>query len=95
MIYENISTTIVRSAVATSESVFLIPHFANIAVRPANNADNAAIINHMFFLLPVSADETDITSHMIMALYDLSVHERPAKRRFQAPCEAFWARIPQ
>ena len=30
-----ISTTIVRIAVATVESVFLIPHFARIAVAPA------------------------------------------------------------
>ena len=35
IIHANCKTTIVRNAVATSESVFLIPHFANIAVNPA------------------------------------------------------------
>ena len=39
------STTQVRSAVATSESVVLIPHFARIEVVPAKKADaNAARI---------------------------------------------------
>ena len=35
-------TTIVLSAVARSESVFFIPHFASIEVSPANTADNIA-----------------------------------------------------
>ena len=46
-IQENISTTIVRSAVAKSESVFRMPHLARIAVMPAKNADNIAIISHI------------------------------------------------
>ena len=51
IIHENSSTTIVRNAVATSESVFLIPHFARIAVTPAKSADNTAIISHIKSLL--------------------------------------------
>jgi hypothetical protein len=34
----------VRSAVAKSESVFLIPHLASIEVSPAKNADDIAAI---------------------------------------------------
>jgi len=37
-----ISTTTVRSAVATSESVFRIPHLARIEVSPAKNAEAIA-----------------------------------------------------
>lgn len=45
VIHENIRTTIVLIAVATVESVCFIPHFARIAVNPANTADpNANII---------------------------------------------------
>ena len=47
MSHENASTTMVRSAVATLESVFLIPHFAKIAVRPANKAEPNANIIHI------------------------------------------------
>jgi hypothetical protein len=44
---EKISTTAVRSAVATSDLVFLIPHFASIAVSPANTADITAANIHI------------------------------------------------
>ena len=45
MIYANTSITHVRSAVATSESVVLMPHLARIDVMPAKNAEaNAAAI---------------------------------------------------
>jgi hypothetical protein len=47
IIHENARTTIVLSAVAKSESVFLIPHFARIDVSPAKNAENIAEINHI------------------------------------------------
>lgn len=40
--HENINTTMVRIAVATFESVFLIPLFAKIEVTPAKNADPTA-----------------------------------------------------
>ena len=40
---ENISTTPVRRAVATSESVERIPHLARMAVIPANRADKNAM----------------------------------------------------
>ena len=39
MIHEKNKTTMVRKAVARSESVFLIPHLASIDVRPAKTAD--------------------------------------------------------
>lgn len=39
MIQEKINTTIVRMAVAASESVFRIPHFARIDVNPAKTAE--------------------------------------------------------
>ena len=42
MIHEKIRTTTVRTAVATVESVFLIPHFARIEVTPAKNAEPMA-----------------------------------------------------
>ena len=42
-----ISTTIVRIAVATVESVFLIPHFARIAVAPAKSAEPSANNTHI------------------------------------------------
>ena len=49
--HENTSTTIVRSAVARSESVFLIPHLASIEVSPAKAAESmAAIIQSISFL---------------------------------------------
>ena len=41
------STTMVRIAVATVESVFLIPHFARIAVIPAKNAEPNANVIHI------------------------------------------------
>ena len=49
---ENRSTTTVRIAVATSESVFLIPHFARIAVIPAKNEEPTAKSTHIFPHLP-------------------------------------------
>ena len=42
MIHEKIRTTTVRTAIATVESVFLIPHFARIEVTPAKNAEPIA-----------------------------------------------------
>ena len=48
IISEKISTTTVRIAVATSESVFLIPHFASMAVMPAKKADKTAVNIHIF-----------------------------------------------
>ena len=42
MIQEKNNTMMVRTAVATSESVFLIPHFAKIAVIPAKNEEPIA-----------------------------------------------------
>ena len=47
MIHEKINTTIVRIAVAASESVFLIPHFARIAVNPAKTAEPNANTIHI------------------------------------------------
>ena len=35
------------ATVATSESVFLIPHFASTEVIPAKNADKTAITSHI------------------------------------------------
>ena len=48
MIHENNSTITVRIAVATSESVFLIPHFARIAVIPAKKEEPIAYKIHIF-----------------------------------------------
>ena len=39
MIQEKTNTTIVRMAVAASESIFRIPHFARIDVNPAKTAE--------------------------------------------------------
>lgn len=47
IIHEKISTTSVRIAVARSESVFLIPHFARIEVSPAKKAEKTAAIIHI------------------------------------------------
>ena len=47
MIQENRRTTMVRRAVATSESVLRIPHLAKIEVKPANRADRTAIKSHV------------------------------------------------
>ena len=47
IIHENASTTIVLIAVATSESVFLIPHFASTEVIPVKNAERTAITSHI------------------------------------------------
>ena len=51
---ENASTTTVRMAVAMSESVFLIPHLARMAVNPAKTDDKIAAANH----IPVSSNDT-------------------------------------
>jgi hypothetical protein len=40
-------------AVATSESVFLIPHLASMDVSPANTADSTAMTIHIFVFHPV------------------------------------------
>ncbi len=41
-IHEKNKTTMVRMAVATSESVFEIPHFASTEVMPAKKAEPVA-----------------------------------------------------
>lgn len=41
--HEKSSTTMVRMAVAASESVFRMPHLARIAVSPANSAEATSI----------------------------------------------------
>lgn len=41
------STTIVRTAVATSESVWRMPHFARMDVMPAKRAEPQAARIHM------------------------------------------------
>lgn len=43
-----ISTTTVLMAVATSESVFFMPHFARIEVKPAKKAEQKANTTHIF-----------------------------------------------
>lgn len=43
--HEKSSTTMVRMAVAASESVFRMPHMTRIAVSPANSAEAASIFN--------------------------------------------------
>ena len=45
--HEKSSTTTVRIAVATEESVFRMPHFARIAVIPAKKAEAKAKNNHI------------------------------------------------
>lgn len=45
--HEKISTTTVRTAVATVESVLRIPHFARIAVIPEKNAEPTAYKIHI------------------------------------------------
>ena len=47
IIHENTSTTAVRMAVATSESVLRMPHLARIAVRAAKTAENTAAVSHI------------------------------------------------
>ena len=47
MAQEKISTTMVRMAVATVESVLRMPHLAKMEVRPANSAEPTANISHM------------------------------------------------
>ena len=49
----------VRRAVARSESVFLIPHFARIDVNPANIADKIAMISHSIFIPPIKRMNSD------------------------------------
>ena len=46
-IHAKTRTTAVRTAVATVESVFLIPHFARIDVTPAKKAEPAAYRSHI------------------------------------------------
>ena len=58
---ENASTTTVRIAVATSESVFRIPHFARIAVIPAKKEEPTAYNIHIFSMV----------SPVFAAFYDL------------------------
>ena len=45
--HENSRTTIVRMAVAVSESVFRMPHFARMDVSPAKSAEPNANRIHM------------------------------------------------
>lgn len=65
MIHENSRITIVRIAVATSESVFLIPHFARIDVSPAKKADSIAIISHIK-IPPFLPSAKSIVPHIII-----------------------------
>ena len=46
--HENTSTTAVRIAVATVESVLRIPHFARMDVTPAKSADKNAKAIHIY-----------------------------------------------
>lgn len=45
--HEKTKTTMVRMAVATSESVFEIPHFASMEVIPAKKAEPVAYKIHI------------------------------------------------
>lgn len=47
MSHENASTTMVLMAVATSESVFLMPSLASMDVTPAKSAEPTAAMSHM------------------------------------------------
>lgn len=47
MTQANTRTTSVRMAVATSESVLRMPHFARMDVRPAKSADATAAAIHV------------------------------------------------
>ena len=46
---EKTRTTTVRRAVATSESVFRMPHFASMDVNAANTADKTAMRSHIMY----------------------------------------------
>lgn len=52
--HENTSTTIVRIAVATSESVLRMPHFARMVVIPAKKEKPIAYNIHIFCHLALS-----------------------------------------
>lgn len=54
---EKNNTIVVRRAVAISESVFFMPHFARTAVRPAKRAEKTAIMIHIDSSFP--ADQGD------------------------------------
>ena len=73
MIQAKRSTTTVRRAVATSESVFLIPHFASIAVSPAKSADNAAMISHI-------SSPYSLSYILVILVHQLSLREIPIFR---------------
>ena len=79
MIQAKARTTIVRRAVARSESVFFIPHFARIDVNPANTAESiAAMIQNI--LTPLRSfrkkDLTYVVSDNIVYRVSDSLHLR-------------------
>lgn len=84
MIHENTRTTIVLSAVAISESVFLIPHLARIDVAPANIADKTAIIIHMVVGYPLLNPVFPIDT--LSSLTELYRKQQPSDIIFSLVC---------
>ena len=81
-IHAKTRTTTVRTAVATVESVFLIPHFARIDVTPAKKAEPAAYrshILHSFFpkciLLLLIIPQIPPVFHLQYLLMTISGHQ--------------------
>lgn len=72
MSHEKSKTTDVRTAVATLELVFLIPHLDKIAVTPANIAERIAATIHNILkinLRPLKKRNRNRSTDVCFALY--------------------------
>ena len=63
MTKEKNSTTMVLRAVATVESVFFIPHLANMEVRPAKKAERKANSTHMISSTSIYSTTNSLFPH--------------------------------
>ena len=93
--HEKSSTTMVRMAVAASESVFRMPHLARIAVSPANSAEANAKITHIIKPLLSHLKDTNRPQKCrcgsCLHILTLNVGSVYPKRRFLAVrCRVTW-----
>ncbi len=81
MIHEKTRTTMVRKAVARSESVFLMPHLARIDVSPAKTAERTAVMiqNINVFTLRLIANNCAFIIMQNLPFFNRKSNEKPMR----------------
>ena len=82
MSHENASTTMVRIAVATFESVVRIPHLARMAVSPEKSADPAANASHILVTSVYGSHYSDLPGPGRGGAFDLHGEQGDCPQHF-------------